>query len=399
MDRAKSCTIGGACSVGLLGLFCPVCVPAVGAFVTSIGLGFAATTRFMYPMLGLMSAMFLLGLAWDYRHTRTPLPLILGIAGVIAIPLGRYVLFSLPLVYAGIGAVVVAGLWSILRHTKVQAAAPTIVASIATLTFLGFLGYKFGFLKFVYGVMMPGNFAIFGLPLLSVLFGTAAFFSPCALTVLPAYISHFLGEEQEREHSVWKLLWLGLLGALGIILVNMIVGLIIAILGSAAPFAKDPREDVLPILAIRTIAGLLIALMGYFTLTGRRIPIPFVQGLLAQGSFSRSIFTYGIFYNAAAIGCTGPILLGLMLFAFQTGSVGATLNSFGIFSITMGLWMVLLTVLVGLFKRPLVRRAVAPAPALRKITGVVMIVVGLTISILTLEGNRIFVKLFFPFLP
>lgn len=398
MDKAKSCTVGGACSVGLLGLFCPVCVPVIGAFVSSIGLGFAATTAFMYPMLGLMSAMFLFGLSWNYRRTRNIWPLIIGIVGVIAIPLGRYVIVSNPLIYGGVAAVLGSGGWSVLR-SKGNRATVTILAAIALLTLFGFVGYRFGFLTFIKNVMMPGNFAMFSLPFLSVLFGTAAFFSPCALTVLPAYISRFLGEEQEREHSILRLLWLGLLGALGIILVNMIVGLIIAGLGSAAPFAKDPREDILPILAVRAIAGFLIALMGYFTLTGRRVPIPFVQEFLAQGSFSRSIFTYGIFYNAAAVGCTGPILLGLMLFAFQTGSFAAALSAFGIFSATMGIWMVLLTVLAGLFRRPLVRRMIAPAPVLRKITGVVMIVVGLSISILTLEGNRIFVKLFFPFLP
>lgn len=115
MDKAKSCTVGGACSVGLLGLFCPVCVPAIGAFVSSIGLGFAATTAFMYPMLGLVSAMFLLGLSWNYWRTRNIWPLIIGIVGVIAIPLGRYVIVSTPLIYGGVAAVLGSGGWSILQ--------------------------------------------------------------------------------------------------------------------------------------------------------------------------------------------------------------------------------------------------------------------------------------------
>lgn len=286
------------------------------------------------------------------------------------------------------------------QTTTRTAPAATILGIVALITLLGFLGYRLGFLGFIYNVMMPGDLGRFrSLPFLSALFGTAAFFSPCALTVLPAYISRFLGEEREGRHSLSKLLRLGLLGALGIILVNMVVGLIIAALGSAAPFAKDPREDIAPILAVRTVAGLLIALMGYFTLTGKRVPLPFVQDLLAQGSLSRSMFTYGIFYNAAAIGCTGPILLGLMLFAFQTGSAPAALSAFAVFSLTMGIWMVLLTVLTGLFKGAITKRLAAPVPALRTITGAVMMFVGLSIAILTLEGNKIFVALFFPFLP
>jgi len=189
------------------------------------------------------------------------------------------------------------------------------------------------------------------------------------------------------------------IGALGIIAVNMLLGIVIAALGSAAPFAKDPREDIVPILAIRTIAGLLIALMGYLTITGKRIPLPFIQELIASGSLRRSVFTYGVFYNAAAVGCTGPILLGLMLYAFQLGSAQAALSAFSVFSLTMGAWMVLLTLLAGVFKGALVQRIAAPLPALRTVTGIVMVLVGLSVAILTLEGNRIFVKLFFPFLP
>lgn len=273
------------------------------------------------------------------------------------------------------------------------------IGVIALLTFLGFLGYQLGFLGFIYNIMMPESFGTFSLPLLSILFGTAAFFSPCALTVLPTYVSHFLGKEGEKKYSFGQLLILGLIGALGIILVNMVVGLIIAILGSAAPFAKDPREDIVPILAVRTLAGLLIALMGYLTLTGKRVPLPFVQTLLAQGNFTKSIFTYGIFYNAAAIGCTGPILLGLMLFAFQTGSFASALTAFTIFSLTMGTWMLLLTLLAGFSKESIRRYVQIPIPTLHAVTGAVMIFVGLSIALLTLEGNRIFVKLFFPFLP
>lgn len=277
----------------------------------------------------------------------------------------------------------------------------TALGAIAAITLLGFLGYRLGFLGFIYNVMMPGNLSSYGLPLLSVLFGTAAFFSPCALTVLPAYISHFLGKEsvEARKPTVLELLSLGVIGACGIIVVNMALGIVIAALGSAAPFAKDPREDIAAILAIRTIAGLLIALMGYLTITEKRMPIPFVQELIASGSLRKSVFTYGVFYNAAAVGCTGPILLGLILFAFQTGSAPAALSAFAVFSLTMGIWMVFLTVLTGLFKGAVVREFIAPAPILRTITGVVMVFVGLSIAILTLEGNRIFVALFFPFLP
>jgi len=71
--------------------------------------------------------------------------------------------------------------------TTVRSSVPLLaLVAIAVLTGFGLLGYQLGFLQFIYNVMMPGNLGRFrSLSLLSVLFGTAAFFSPCALTVLP----------------------------------------------------------------------------------------------------------------------------------------------------------------------------------------------------------------------
>jgi cytochrome c-type biogenesis protein len=247
--------------------------------------------------------------------------------------------------------------------------------------------------------MIPQTFSKFNIILLSIIFGIAAFFSPCAFTVLPAYVSNYLTKKEEKEKpKLSKLLKLGLFAALGIIVVNMVIGTAIAILGSATPFAKDPRQDIPLILAIRTIAGFFIAFLGLMTLMHKSFNIGFIQNFLSKKEFSKSMFGYGIIYNAAAIGCTGPIMLGLMIYAYSTGSFISALTSFLIFSLTMGILMILLTVLIGLFKSIIIKKMVQVTPIIMKTAGVIMIIVGLSIAILTLEGNKIFVKIFFPFL-
>jgi len=267
---------------------------------------------------------------------------------------------------------------------------------------LGFLGYYFGFLPFVYKVMMPERLGSFPLVILSIIFGIAAFFSPCAFTVLPSYVAHFLstGKTQKltRTQTLWQSAYLGLIGAAGIIFVNMLLGLVIAALGAAAPFAKDPRQDIALILGIRIAAGFAIALLGVFTLVGKGLPTAWFHRLSARKGFIKSIFFYGILYNGAAIGCTGPIMLGLLLYAFANASFGGALLAFLVFSLTMGTLMLVLTVLAGFFKNAITPYLVAAAPTIKTIAAVIMIVVGLAIALLTLEGNRIFVKIFFPFL-
>ena len=269
---------------------------------------------------------------------------------------------------------------------------------ILIIVFIGFLGYYFGFLGIIYNVIMPQTFSKFNIITLSIIFGIAAFFSPCAFIVLPAYVSNYLTKKEEQKSPFSKLLKLGFLAALGIIVVNMVIGIVIAILGSATPFAKDPRQDIPLILAIRTIAGFFIAFLGLMTLMHKSFNIGFIQNFLAKKEFSKSMFGYGIIYNAAAIGCTGPIMLGLMLYAYSTGSFISALTSFIVFSLTMGLLMVILTVLIGLFKSFIIKKMVQVTPIIMKTAGVIMIIVGLSIAILTLEGNKIFVKIFFPFL-
>ena len=268
---------------------------------------------------------------------------------------------------------------------------------IILIVFVGFLGYYFGFLGTVYNVMMPQTFSKFNIITLAIIFGIAAFFSPCAFTVLPAYVSNYLAKK-EKQKSKLSLFKLGFFAALGIIVVNIVIGLVIAFLGSATPFAKDPRQDIPLILGIRIAAGIFIAILGFMTLIHKSFDIEFIKNFLFRRKFFNNMFGYGIIYNAAAIGCTGPIMLGLMIYAYSSGSFIFALTSFIVFSLTMGTLMIFLTILIGIFKSIIIKKMIKATPIIMKTAGVIMIIVGLSIAILTLEGNKIFVKIFFPFL-
>jgi len=262
---------------------------------------------------------------------------------------------------------------------------------------VGFVGYYFGFLGFIYNVMIKETFGKFPLVVLSSIFGVAAFFSPCSFTVLPGYVSHYLTEDIEKR-NIAKGFYIGFIAALGVIVVNIIVGAIIAILGTAAPFAKDPRQDIPAILTVRTATGLIIAYLGLMTVLGKHIEIPYLQKRLGKVSFGKSIFLYGMLYNGAAIGCTGPLLLGLILYALTLGSFTNAFLAFLVFALTMGALMILLTTSIAAFKVKMVQKIAPFTPVVQKTAGYVMLFAGLATALLTLEGNRIFVGIFFPFL-
>lgn len=273
---------------------------------------------------------------------------------------------------------------------------------LLALILLGFAGYYFGFLGFIYNVMMPEAFGNFPLIVLSMVFGTAAFFSPCSFTVLPAYVSHYItGDKQQSElasSNIAKGFYFGLIAALGVLTINIIIGLIIAFLGSASPFAKDPRQDIPLILGVRIVAGLIIAYLGLMTVLGKHLEIPVLPNLIGKLSFGKSIFLYGMLYNGAAVGCTGPILLGLILYALTSGSFTSALTAFIIFALTMGVLMIILTTLTAIFKNTVAQKLAPLTPAIQKIAGFVMIFAGISIALLTFQGNKLFVQVFFPFL-
>lgn len=276
---------------------------------------------------------------------------------------------------------------------------PRFLIVLFLLTLVGFAGYYFGFLGFIYNVMIPEALGNFPLVVLSAIFGTAAFFSPCSFTVLPSYVSHYIvGDKDQQSKSIAKGFYFGLIAALGIITINIIIGFIIAILGSTVPFAKDPREDIPLVLGVRIVAGLIIAYLGLITVLGKHFEIPILTDLIGRTSFGKSIFLYGMLYSGASIGCTGPILLGLIIYALSLGSFASALTAFVVFALTMGILMIALTTLTASFKVVLMRRLAPLTPTIQKIAGYVMIFVGVTTVFLTLEGNRLFVKLFFPFL-
>jgi len=82
---------------------------------------------------------------------------------------------------------------------------------------LGGLGYL-GFLAFVRNILMPGEFATYGLIITTVGAGTVSFFSPCSFTVLPSYIAFASsGQDAEPDKRFGNALKNGVAAALGVV--------------------------------------------------------------------------------------------------------------------------------------------------------------------------------------
>lgn len=85
----------------LVAIVCPLCIPALGALLASVGLGFAVKVTFLQPFLAVLLLVSLISIAWSVRLHKQWWILLVGVIGAFGIYAGRYVWFSQLLMYVG----------------------------------------------------------------------------------------------------------------------------------------------------------------------------------------------------------------------------------------------------------------------------------------------------------
>lgn len=95
------------------------------------------------------------------------------------------------------------------------------------------------------------------------------------------------------------------------------------------------------------------------------------------------------------MGCTGPILAGLTVFALSTGGFNAALTAFVIFAGSMAGLMLLVSGLVATSQETLIRRLKASTPRIKQVTSILQVLAGL-FNVFTALNVGLFVRLLFP---
>ena len=93
-------------------LLCPLCWPAYATIVSSLGLGFLVGTTYLLPITTSFRGLTLWVLAFRARLRRGLAPFTLGLVASAAVLLGKFFLESNPVMYSGVGLLVVASAWN-----------------------------------------------------------------------------------------------------------------------------------------------------------------------------------------------------------------------------------------------------------------------------------------------
>lgn len=265
---------------------------------------------------------------------------------------------------------------------------------------LGYLGFRH------FATTVMPQMGAFNLLALAVIAGVASFFSPCAFPLLPSYLSFYVTARGDSAQSAptahaWVL---GLAAAAGVITFTLVLGAVIGLLGAGAGKALSISgpEPSLFVRWFRGGVGVILIALGVAQWLNLNLKPGLADALAWRTRPQRetqrpatTLFFYGLGYNAAGMGCTGPILAGLTVFALSTGGFGAALTAFVVFSLTMGVLMLLVSGLVATSQETLILRLKASTPRIKKVASILLVLVGL-FNIFTALSVGLFVRLLFP---
>jgi len=269
-----------------------------------------------------------------------------------------------------------------------------IVISVAVVALLGY----FGFVVFLKD-FMPA-FSNYSLYLLSLAAGIATFFSPCSFPLLPGYLSVYYNAEESEGSK--RSLRRGFLAAMGVLSFTIVLGLIVALLGQgvASSFSISSSNPSFFTRIFRIGLGAVLVSLGAVQLSNATFHNHLLDGLTrkfssAVGSGDKGLYLYGFSYNAAGIGCAGPIMAGLIVFALGSGGFINAFTAFLVYSATMASLMVGISMLLGKSKTVLLNNLKQSTPQIKKASSVILIGVGVFLIYATLN-LQFFVQVFFP---
>ncbi len=116
MERTWKQSLLAAPGIGLSLLpkiACPACWPAYAGLLSSLGLGFLIpNVKYLLPMTAAFLMLAVGMLAFRVRRRYGYVPFVLGLLAASLILFGKFSLASNPVLYAGLGLLIVASVWN-----------------------------------------------------------------------------------------------------------------------------------------------------------------------------------------------------------------------------------------------------------------------------------------------
>ncbi len=201
--------------------------------------------------------------------------------------------------------------------------------------------------------------------------GLVATVNPCGFAMLPAYLSYFMGIEEEDRSRIAALraaLVIGVIVSAGFLLVFGLAAILIT-----AGFRVV--IDLIPWVAI--VVGLAVIALGVALVRGYELNVGLPKASrAASGRGYRSVFLFGISYAVASLSCTLPVFLTVVATQVTRGSFVSGIATFVAYGAGMAVVLMSVTVTIAVGKQSLVAWLRGSARHISRVSGVILIAAG-----------------------
>lgn len=212
--------------------------------------------------------------------------------------------------------------------------------------------------------------------------GMVTVVTPCAVAMLPAYIALYLGSHEKGfwSESVYKriarALILSIVVTLGFVLLFGSIGAVTSLGGMSL---QENLQAVVPWVVI-VIGGMLV-LLGFYFLFGGHVYFNLPARLARRigGGHDANIkgfFVFGIAYALAALSCSFPVFLIVVVSSITVEGYAAGLLQFVYYGLGMGFVILVITLTSALFKETVSRWLRRAVPIVARLNGLLLIFAG-----------------------
>lgn len=202
--------------------------------------------------------------------------------------------------------------------------------------------------------------------------GMVATINPCGFALLPAYLSYFLGlDDDDRErpaNPVTRALAVSVSVTAGFVVVFGVMGIV----WSSVSSWLGTRLPWFTIVVGVVLIGLGMAMLRGYEPT---LNLPKLQ-LSSRRRELWSMFAYGVSYAIASLSCTIGVFIAVVSTTLRSSGFAEGVVTFLAYGVGMGVTLSILTVAVALAKQGIVARFRSLMPHMHTISGVLLILAG-----------------------
>jgi cytochrome c-type biogenesis protein len=225
--------------------------------------------------------------------------------------------------------------------------------------------------------------------------GVVSFLSPCVLPLVPGYLSFLgglsLGAAPSSRTRVRDVLVPAALFVLGFSAVFVALGVSASLLGGLLTGNR---------VLISRISGVLIFVFGFFMLGLVRVPWLYGEARFdpararVLGRWAAPVV--GMAFGFAWTPCVGPILGSILMLAARSGHAGEGALLLAAYSVGLGVPFLLMAALLGR-AAGLIKWLNRRALVISRVSGIVLMLMGVAIATATLGAVSIFLSRWIPF--